>query len=164
VVLLVFLGTTHAISTELAQSAAHASFGIDERKNIRVVYDVKEDLWEAGVGKGLYFLNGLISSYKSMGVAAEGLHISVILHGATAYWLLNERAYQLAKGDPFDFNPNEHIVQALLNRGVSVEICNATMKAKGWTINDILPGVTIVHDAYSRLIDLQLRNYAYIRF
>jgi intracellular sulfur oxidation DsrE/DsrF family protein len=47
---------------------------------------------------------------------------------------------------------------------VSVEICNSTMKSKGWTGNDLLPGVTIVHDAYTRLIDLQHRNYAYIRF
>jgi uncharacterized protein len=164
VVLIALLGTTHAISSEVARNGEHASYSIDERKNIRVVYDVKEDLWQAGVGKGLYFLTGLINSYKSMGVAAEGIHISVILHGATAYWLLNEQAYQLAKGDPFDYNPNEHIVQSLLSKGVSVEICNATMKAKGWTINDILPGVTVVHDAYSRLIDLQLRNYAYIRF
>jgi intracellular sulfur oxidation DsrE/DsrF family protein len=46
----------------------------------------------------------------------------------------------------------------------SVEICHVTMKGKGWTAEDILPGVIIVHDAYTRLIDLQNRGWAYIRF
>lgn len=52
----------------------------------------------------------------------------------------------------------------LLQHGVSVEICNVTMRAKGFTPEDLLPGVVIVHDAYTRLIDLQQRGYAYIRF
>jgi intracellular sulfur oxidation DsrE/DsrF family protein len=46
----------------------------------------------------------------------------------------------------------------------SVEICHVTMKGKCWTAEDILPGVIIVHDAYTRLIDLQNRGWAYIRF
>jgi len=52
----------------------------------------------------------------------------------------------------------------LLDRGTSVEICDETIKGKGWTAGNILPGVRIVHDAYTRLIDLQQRGYAYIRF
>lgn len=155
---------SHAESNEASQAAKYSTVNINERQNINVVYDVKDDVWEAGVGKALYFLNGLMGSYSSMGVSQDQVHISVIMHGSTAYWLLNENAYQIHKNDPFDFNPNEHIVQELLAKGVSVEICNSTMKAKGWTEKDILPGVTIVHDAYSRLIDLQMRKYAYIRF
>jgi len=161
---LVLFSSSHAESDAAPATTPRTTFNIHERQNISVVYDVKDDILEAGVGKALFFLNGLMASYKSMGVPSDELHISVIMHGATAYWLLNEHAYQTHKGDPFDYNPNEHIVQSLLNSGVSVEICNSTMKAKGWTEKDIMPGVTIVHDAYSRLIDLQLRKYAYIRF
>lgn len=88
----------------------------------------------------------------------------MVLHGDAAYWLLNEQAIQQYKNDPFEFNPNEKVVQELLERGVSVEICYSTMKSKGWTADDVLPGVIIVHDAYTRLIDLQQRGYAYVRF
>ncbi|HUX91921.1 MAG TPA: DsrE family protein [Gallionellaceae bacterium] len=158
------LHPSHAESNEANQTAQYSTVNINERQNINVVYDVKDDVWEAGVGKALFFLNGLMGSYSAMGVPQEQVHISVIMHGSTAYWLLKENAYQIHKNDPFDFNPNEHIVQELLAKGVSVEICNSTMKAKGWTEKDILPGVVIVHDAYSRLIDLQMRKYAYIRF
>jgi intracellular sulfur oxidation DsrE/DsrF family protein len=154
----------HAATVESPQPREQNMLGIVKRDNISVVYDVKDDVWEAGVGRALYFVRGLIESYQAMGVSPGKLHISIVMHGPTAYWLLNEEAYRKHKEDPFDFNPNEHIVQELLKLGVSVEICNFTMKTKGWTGKDLLPGITIVHDAYTRMIDLQLRNYAYIRF
>ena len=147
-----------------AQAVNYPVINIEKRQNISIAYDVKDDVWEAGIGKALYFVRGLLESYNSMGVPFEQLHLSIIMHGPTAYWLLNDEAYQIHKEDPFDYNPNEKIVRELLELGVSVEICNSSMKAKGWTRKDLLPGVTIVHDAYTRLIDLQHHNYAYIRF
>jgi intracellular sulfur oxidation DsrE/DsrF family protein len=45
---------------------------------------------------------------------------------------------------------------------VSVEICHSAMKSKGWKIADVLPGVAIVHDGYTRLIRLQNAGHAYI--
>lgn len=164
-----------ALAVFLGFSVAHAAsddFGlkqpvvkqIQKRNNIRVAYDIKDDVMEAEIGKALYYVRGLLQSYQAMGVEPKRLHISVVLHGAAAYWLLNESAYQQHLNDPFGFNPNTRVVRELLEHGVSVEICHSTMKSKGWAADDILPGVTIVHDAYTRLIDLQQRGYAYIRF
>lgn len=147
-----------------AEKNSGAVITIEKRQDIRVVYDVKDDVWDAGIGKALYYVRGLLESYKAMGVSQKELHISIVLHGPTVYWLLNEETYQIYKNDPFDFNPNQNIVQALLDHGVSVEVCNSTLKGKGWKREQLLPGVTIVRDAYTRLIDLQNRNYAYIRF
>jgi len=158
------LNIAHAAPADVAQAARHSIINIEKHQNIRVAYDVKDDVWDAGIGKALYYVRGLLESYKSMGVSPKQLHISVIMHGPTAYWLLNEAAYQKHKNDPFDYNPNEKVVRELLEHGVSVEICHSTMKGKGWTGEDLLPGVTIVHDAYTRLIDLQQHKYAYIRF
>lgn len=137
---------------------------IKKRENIKVVYDVRDDDWDAGVGKALYYVRGLLEAYKSMGVTEDKLHISVVMHGPTTYWVLNDTASQERSEDPFDYNSNETIVNELLEHGVSVEVCNSAMKVKGWTAKDILPGVKIVHDAYTRIIDLQQRGYAYIRF
>lgn len=137
---------------------------IEKRQDIRVAYDVKDDVLDAGIGKALYYVRGLLESYQTMGVSPDKLHISIIMHGATVYWLLNDAAYQEYKRDPFDYNPNEQVVRELLAHGVSVEVCYSTMKGKNWAAEDLLPGVTIVHDAYTRLIDLQQSGYAYIRF
>lgn len=137
---------------------------IKKRENIKIVYDVREDDWDAGVGKALYYVRGLLEAYKAMGVKHDKLHISVVMHGPTTYWVLNDEASQIRTDDPFDYNSNENIVNELLDHGVSVEVCNSAMKGKGWTAKDILPGVKIVHDAYTRIIDLQHHGYAYIRF
>jgi intracellular sulfur oxidation DsrE/DsrF family protein len=153
-----------AAQPKAKQEAAYPVISIEQRQDIKVVYEAKDDDWDAGVGKALYYVRGLLESYKSMGVTPDKLHISIVLHGPTVYWLLNESAYRIREDDPFSYNPNEKIVEELLAHGVSVEACNATMKAKGWTGKDLLPGVTIVHDAYTRLIDLQMRHYAYIHF
>lgn len=137
---------------------------ITQKKNIRVVYDAKDDVWDAGIGKALYYVRGLLESYKAFGVPQKEIHISIVLHGPTAYWVLNEATYRQFKNDEFAFNPNEHVIQELLGQGVSVEVCNVTLRSKGWNAEDLLPGVTVVHDAYTRLIDLQQQGYAYIRF
>jgi uncharacterized protein len=137
---------------------------VETRQNIRVVYDVKEDVWDAGIGKGLYYVRGLLEAYKDMRVPPEALQISVVLHGPTTYWLVNEEAFQTYKDDPFAFNPNTKGVQELIDHGVSVEACYVTMKRYGWTAKDLLPGVKIVHDGYTRMIDLQQRGYGYIHF
>jgi len=141
-----------------------APITVTKRDNIRVVYDIKTDEWSAGIGRGLYYVRGLLEAYKSQGIDPEQLHISVVLHGKPVSWLLSEDAWQYHKADPFANNPNEHVIEGLLAHGVSVEACNVTMKAMGWSAEDLLPGVKVVHDGYTRLIDLQQRGYAYIRF
>ncbi|MBI2310975.1 MAG: DsrE family protein [Betaproteobacteria bacterium] len=168
----VFISLALASATQPALGAAPDPFALKQpqvisiakRAGVRVAYDVKDDVWDAGIGKGLYYVRGLLESYKALGVAPKNLKISIVLHGNSAYWLLNETAYRQHKNDPFDFNPNEKVVEELLAHGVSVEICGSTMRSKGWVAEDLLPGVTIVRDAYTRLIDLQQRGYAYIRF
>jgi len=137
---------------------------VSKKKGIRVAYDVKDDVWEAGIGKALYYVRGLLEAYKSMGVSPNQVKISVVLHGPTVYWALKEDSYRQFKNDPFDFNPNVQVIRELIDHGVSVEICYSTMKGKGWVADDLLPGTVIVHDAYTRLIDLQQQGYAYIRF
>ncbi len=134
------------------------------RQDVRVVYDVSHDDREAGIGKALFYARGLIAAYVSLGVPRKALDIHLVLHGAAAYWALNEDAFQRERGDPFAFNPNEKIIEKLIADGVHVEVCNASLKARGWTAEDLLPGVLRVHDGYTRIIDLQLRGHAYLYF
>ena len=137
---------------------------IKKRKNIRIVYDVSHNDLTAGIGKALYYARGLIEAYKDMGVTPKDLKISVVVRGAAAYWLLKPDAYQMHVSDIFAFNPNEKVVADLIKLGVSVEICNVTMKSRGWQPEDILPDVKLVHDGYTRIIDLQQQGYAHLVF
>jgi len=151
--------------------ASNSAFSADPQiikaqltKNIKVVYDINENAEAAGIGKGLYYVRGLIEAYKNQGISPKNLTISVVIHGAAGFWLLNNEAYQNFTGNPFDVNPNAKVVKDLQDYGVSIELCHVTMKAHNWKPEDILPGVKLVFDAYTRIIDLQQHGYSYIKF
>ena len=150
-----------------AEAATHALLErplvtVDPQAHYRVVYDIHSDEAAAGISRGLYYARGLIEAYRKQGVKPDQLDIHLVLHGDAAKFLLVEETYQMAINDPFAANLNAEISQELLDLGVSVEICHSTMRSMGWTASDVLPGVTIVHDGYTRLIELQNGGYAYI--
>lgn len=135
---------------------------VDPHAHYKVVYDISSDKIAAGISRGLYYARGLIEAFGKQNVQPSQLDIHLVLHGDAAQFLLMDDAYQKAVNDPFAVNLNSKITQDLLNLGVSVEICHSVMRAKGWTAKDVLPGVTIVHDGYTRLIKLQSDGYVYI--
>lgn len=160
-------------STLVAASASHAAPAsaqpearplvmVDKNARYRVVYDIHGDELTAGISKGLYYARGLFGAFRKQGVADSQVDAHLVLHGDAAVMLLIDETYQMAINDPFAVNPNAKIVQDLLGLGVSVEICQSAMKSKGWEAKDVLPGVTIVHDGFTRLIKLQNDGYAYI--
>ena len=135
---------------------------VDPRAHYKVVYDIHSNETEAGINKGLYYARGLIEAYRKQGVEPAQLDIHLVLHGGAAKHLLVDDAYQRAVDDLFAVNFNAKVTQDLLDLGVDVEICHSVMRAKGWKPADVLPGVTIVHDGYTRLVKLQNDGYAYI--
>lgn len=135
---------------------------VDPSAHYKVVYDISSDKIAAGISRGLYYARGLIEAFGKQGVQPSQLDIHLVLHGDAAQFLLVDDTYQKAVNDPFAVNLNSKITQDLLNLGVSVEICHSVMRAKGWAAKDVLPGVTIVHDGYTRLIKLQSDGYVYI--
>jgi intracellular sulfur oxidation DsrE/DsrF family protein len=135
---------------------------VDPHAHYRVVYDIHSGETSAGISKGLYYARGLIEAYRKQGVPPKQLDIHLVLHGDAAKFMLVDETYQMAVNDLFAVNLNAKITQDLLNLGVSVEICHSVMNSMGWTADDVLPGVTIVHDGYTRLIKLQNDGYAYI--
>ena len=135
---------------------------VDPQARYKAVYDVHSGETAAGISKGLYFARGLIEAYRKQGVAPGHLDIHLVLHGDAAKYLLVDETYRTAVNDPFAVNLNARVTQDLLDLGVHVEICHSVMKAMGWTARDVLPGVTIVHDGFTRIIKLENDGYAYI--
>jgi len=135
---------------------------VEPGKTYKAVYDIHTGDLAAGVSKGLYYARGLVEAFGKQGVKPAQIDIHLVLHGDAAQFLLIDKTYQKVVNDPFAVNLNAKITQDLLNLGVSVEICHSVMKSKGWKPADVLPGVTIVHDGYTRLIKLQNDGFAYI--
>ena len=165
--LLTLLFAMALTAASLAMAAAPAAgerpmLQVDPDRNYQVVYDIASDRIDAGISRGLYYARGLLEAFGKQGVKPAQLDIHLVLHGNAAKFLLVDEAYQRAMNDAFAVNLNAKITQDLLDLGVRVEICHSTMRAKGWTARDVLPGVSIVHDGYTRLIQLQSEGYHYL--
>lgn len=151
------------VAQEMAPSlSGRTMVKVDPHAHYKVVYDIHSSEVAAGISKGLYYARGLIEAYRKQGVESKQLDMHLVLHGDAAQFLLVDETYRDVVGDSFAVNFNAKITQDLLGLGVSVEICHSVMRAKGWTADDVLPGVTIVHDGYTRLVKLQNDGYAYI--
>jgi intracellular sulfur oxidation DsrE/DsrF family protein len=157
---LVFL----TLMSSLTYASTPEILTVQHKNDIKVVYDINKNDMAAGIGKGLYYVRGLIEAYKNQKIPLKQVHISIVLHGAAGYWLVNDETYQAFTGNPFDENPNKKVISELLDYGVSVEMCHVTMKSYHWTASNLLPGVKMVFDAYTRMIDLQMQGYSYIKF
>ena len=155
-------GTTLTASAAPGPADARPVVQVDKNSRYKVVYDIHSDVQAAGISRGLYYARGMFEAFRKQGVEPAQIMVHLVLHGDAARMLLTDEAYQMAINDPFAVNPNANIVQDLLALGASVEICHSTMRSMGWKAGDVLPGVTLVHDGYTRLIDLQWNGYAYI--
>ena len=163
-VILALLGASLNQAVLAAESPQRPIMQIKNKEGIKAVYDARKDEWQAGIGKSLYYVRGLIESYKKQGVEPSKLDIHIVLHGPTAYWALKDEAFQTTQSDPFAVNTNAKIIHDLNALGVKVEVCNVTLRGYGWTHDMLLPDVKIVFDAYTRMIELQQEGYAYIIF
>jgi len=137
--------------------------GIEHTGPIKVVFQISKGDTKGDVGKGLFYLRKLHEGYLAAGVDPGRLDIRAVYHGDAAEHLLTDEAWNRVRGETTG-NPNTALLTELARRGVSVELCNTRRIENGWAKSDIHPDVLLVRGAYQRIIDLQLRGYAYIRF
>jgi len=131
--------------------------------DICAVCRVDHDSWKDGIGEGIAHVRELIDDYERLGIPPGEVHISAVFDGDAAYWLLTDKAYAAHRPNE-SFNPNSVAVHRLIELGVSIELCGKTMRERGWQPQDIIPGVKVVVGAHPRIIDLEQKGYAYLRF
>lgn len=162
-VLLFFAGQA-AVSPAAQEQNPHEGepISIEKRQNIKTAYEITKADWQDGIGKGLAVLKTMLKLYESMDVDPKNLNLHAVFHSKAGAWMLTNEAYN-RHTDGKGGNPNKAIIRELVDEGISIELCYQTMKHNGWKKEDILPAVTIVKNAYSRLADLQLQGFAYIK-
>lgn len=157
--LLLFSLLALTISTSAAEPEV---IPIQVRENLRIVYQVTDDIDHEGVNKGLFYARKLINTYEKQGIAADQVHLHLVYHGTGLAAVVNDAARKRLGTDAA--NPNGEILAELIKRGVQVELCENTMQQKGVKPTELMPGVKLVVGAFPRLIDLQLQGFAYIKF
>ncbi|SKA76981.1 Intracellular sulfur oxidation protein, DsrE/DsrF family [Prosthecobacter debontii] len=133
------------------------------RENLKIVYQVTEDLSYEGVNKGLFYARKLINTYDKQGISPNQVDLHLVFHGTGLNAVVQAGARERLKAEKAE-NPNGEILAELIRRGVQIELCENTMQQKGVKPTELMPGVKLVVGAFPRLVDLQLQGYAYIKF
>jgi intracellular sulfur oxidation DsrE/DsrF family protein len=135
---------------------------IQVRENLRIVYQVTDDLAYEGVNKGLFYGRKLVNTYERQGIPADQIRLHLVYHGTGIAAVVNDEARKRLGVDAP--NPNGEVLAELIRRGVEIELCENTMQQKGVKPSELMPGVKLVVGAFPRLVDLQLQGHAYIKF
>ena len=95
------------------------------------------------------------------GVKPEQLKLALVVHGAAGKDMLSTAAYKSRFGVD---NPNAPLLAALQASGVRVILCGQTAAHRGFSRQDLAPGVQIAASAMTALVVLQSEGYELIAF
>lgn len=125
----------------------------------RVVFNLDHAVFAGDEPVGLDFLRIMMERFKADGTKWE---IVAIFHGEAGYTLLDDATYNRVRNWQGG-NPYKDQILALMNEGVSFEECGETMKIKGWSNGDLIPGAKVNTGANFRLIELVKAGYVAIQ-
>jgi len=91
----------------------------------------------------------------------EDFEIIAVGYSGGGRWLLTNEAYNRTYGVTTG-NPTAALTQSLMARGVTVYMCQNTMRGNGWVSSDLLPGVKMVPSGAVALLDFEHKGYKYI--
>lgn len=118
----------------------------------KIAYDVASAAEAGQINRGLESAARFLNMVTAAGVPAENLKVAIIVHGAAAADL--QRRY--TDGTP---NPNAGLVEALVAKGVTVQLCGQTAVMRDVDTGSLVPGVTVSLSAMTAHALLQQDGY-----
>jgi intracellular sulfur oxidation DsrE/DsrF family protein len=128
----------------------------------KVVFDIMnspEDLSQlnASIETAARFLN----MHGQSGVAKEDMKVALVVHNKASKDIITNAAYQKRYGVD---NPNEAMVQELMDAGVEFIFCGQSSLSRNFPIEETIEGVQLSLSAMTALIQLQNEGYRLIKF
>jgi intracellular sulfur oxidation DsrE/DsrF family protein len=118
----------------------------------KIAYDVASAAERGQINRGIESAARFLNMVTAAGVPAQNVKVAVIVHGAAATDL--QRLY--ADGTP---NPNAALVEALIAKGISVQLCGQTAAMRDLDTGSLVPGVTVSLSAMTAHALLQQDGY-----
>ncbi len=95
------------------------------------------------------------------GTKPEQVKLALVVHGAASKDLLSTAAYKTRFGTD---NPNAPLLTALQDKGVRIILCGQTAAHRGFSRQELAPGVEVALSAMTALVALQSEGYQLISF
>jgi intracellular sulfur oxidation DsrE/DsrF family protein len=128
-------------------------------KEANVVFNIDRLALNGDMPIALGHLELLVNDFRELNNKGR---IIAIFHTDAGHVTLDDTAYNAARHVTTG-NPYKGLLAGLMKKGVQVELCGATAKAKNWASEDLLPGVKVNTDAMVRLTQLGLEKYVQIK-
>ncbi len=118
----------------------------------KIAYDVASAAEAGQINRGIESAARFLNMVTAAGVPAENVKLAIIVHGSAAADL--QRLY--ADGTP---NPNAALIEALIAKGVSVQLCGQTAAMRDVEAESLVRGVTVSLSAMTAHALLQQQGY-----
>lgn len=118
----------------------------------RIAYDVASAAEPGQINRSIESAARFLNMVTAAGVPVDNVRLAIVVHGAAAADLQN----QYADGTP---NVNAALVEALLARGVSIQLCGQTAVMRDIDAASLVPGVTVSLSAMTAHALLQQDGY-----
>lgn len=115
---------------------------------------------KSGVAQQARVTNNLINNYETMYDMAldEDYKLLVVAYGAGGRWLLSDEAYNRTYNVNTG-NPTRALAEYFIAHGVTLYMCQNTMRSNGWITSDLIPGTKMVPSGVAALLDFQALGY-----
>ena len=155
------LGTAPVYARISVASAQEPAVHIDvptKLEKANVVVDIGHLVLNGDAPFALGDINFLTSDMHDWNTKGQ---VIVIFHGDAAYLVLNDEAYNqnrhASTGNRF-----QGALNALMQKGVQLELFGATAKANHWANANLLPGIKVNVNAMVRITRLEQEGYTLI--
>lgn len=117
----------------------------------------------SGAGQQPHSTRQMIQNYTTMYNLSASKHHEMLIvgYGAGGRWLLTDEAYNRTYGVTTG-NPTRAVMDALLIDGITMYMCQNTMRGNGWTTQDLIPGVEMVPAGVVAVVDFESLGYLYV--
>jgi intracellular sulfur oxidation DsrE/DsrF family protein len=124
-----------------------------------LVFNMNHFVMRGDMPVGIRYMDLLSRDFKEKGT--KGRIIGVFYNDA-GHFTLDDRAYNAARKVKTG-NPYKTLILELIEQGVQIEECAVTMRANGWTNDDLIPGVKVNSGAIQRILELEQQGFVQIQ-
>lgn len=125
---------------------------ITPNAQFKIAYDVSSAADSGQINRGIESAARFLNMVTAAGVPGDNVKLAIVVHGAAATNL--QRMY--ADGTP---NPNAMLLEALIDKGVSVQLCGQTAAMRDVDSASLVSGVTVSLSAMTAHALLQQDGY-----
>lgn len=125
---------------------------ITSQSQFKVAFDIATAAEPGQVNRGIDSAARFLNMHAAAGVPLENIKLAIVVHGPAASDLLATR-------DDGSENPNAPLIMALIDAGVTIELCGQTAAMKDIETDSLVPGVTVSLSAMTAHALLQQGGY-----